>query len=138
MREANNRKRAEHRRRVATALREILNDPSVMPNADCPDLVVNVTHIEFGNTVRDIYVDYFGFGRKTLQPGEESPHDRYLREAEQRGESTYADLTDVGHFAGLRQFVELELQKRLGLTYTPRLHVVRYLGRGDGGAWRGS
>jgi hypothetical protein len=67
MRDSRTRKRAEHRRGVMAALRDILNDPAVMPNADCPDLVVNV---EFGNTVRDIYVDFVGFWRRPPNLGE--------------------------------------------------------------------
>ncbi|MFO0960215.1 MAG: hypothetical protein U0800_22710 [Isosphaeraceae bacterium] len=138
MHESNTRRRAEHRRKVLAALRDILNDPAVMPNEDCPDLVVNVSHVEFGSTVRDIYVDYVGFWRRSPEPGEESRHDRYMRQAKERGEDTYVDLTEVGHFAEWRQVVESELQKRLGLLYTPRLHVVRFLGRGEGGAWHGA
>ena len=42
----NTRKRAAHRRRVQAALQDILNDPGVMPNADCRDLVVSVSRIE--------------------------------------------------------------------------------------------
>src|SRR5262249_16931649 len=53
----NERKRAAQRRRVQAALQQILNDTGVMPNADCPDLVVSVSRVEFGRTVREIYID---------------------------------------------------------------------------------
>jgi hypothetical protein len=136
MSDSKTRKRAEHRRRVLAALRAILNDPSVMPNSDCPDLVVNVCHVEFGNTLRDIFVDFVGQLRRQREPGEESDHDRYMRRAKELGADTYVDLTDVAALAKWRSFVEAERRKRLELTYTPNLHVVRFLGRGDGGAWR--
>ena len=41
MQNVNRRKRAEFERRVYRTLTEILNDPEVMPNADCDDLVVS-------------------------------------------------------------------------------------------------
>jgi hypothetical protein len=119
----NERKRAAHRR-VQAALQEILNDPAVMPNADCPDLVVSVSRVEFGNTVREIYVDLFGHWKRQQDPAEERPHERYMREAEERGEKTYADLTDVMFFPELIRRVELELQKRLGLLYTPQIRCL--------------
>lgn len=59
----NHRKRAAHRRRVQAALHQILNDPSVMPNADCVDLVVSVSRVEFGRTVREIFIDVMGESR---------------------------------------------------------------------------
>src|SRR5690242_5069572 len=101
----NNRKRAAHRRRVQASLHEIFNDPAIMPNADCRDLVVSVGRVEFGNTVRTIYVDFRGQWPRPLAPGDEAPHHRYLREAAARGESTYVDLTDVAMFPDLIRFV---------------------------------
>lgn len=56
----NTRKRAAHRRKVRAALQQILNDPAIMPNADCPDLVVSVSRVEFGRTVREIFIDVLG------------------------------------------------------------------------------
>jgi hypothetical protein len=55
-----------------------------------------------------------------------------MRKAKERGEDTYVDLTNVAVFAELRHLVEVELQRRLGLTYAPKLHVVRFLGWGQG------
>ncbi len=120
----NDRKRAAHRRRVQAALQEILNDPTVMPNADCPDLVVSVSRVEFGRTVREIYLDVFGRRRQSRDSWVENPHDKYTREAQAKGRDTYADLTDVFLFPALTEEVAKELQKRLGLLYTP---VIRRL-----------
>ena len=78
----NERKRAAHRRRVQSALTAILNDPAVMPNADCPDLVVSVNRVEFGRTVREIYIDVLGQWRQARELWDENPHDRYTRQAE--------------------------------------------------------
>lgn len=47
-----------------------------------------------------------------------------MREAKARGEETYADLTEVFMFQSLTVVVARELQKRLGLLYTP---VIRRL-----------
>lgn len=96
----------------------------MMPNADCRDLVVNVNQVEFGRTVRDIYVDFYGRWKQTDCDGF---HERYMREARERGEQTYVDLTDVAHFPELRSGIEAELQRRLRLLYTPRLHVLGHL-----------
>ena len=120
----NHRKRAAHRRRVQAALQQILNDPGVMPNADCPDLVVSVSRVEFGRTVREIYIDVLGVSRQSRDQWAELPHDRYMREARARGKETYADLTEVFMFPSLTETVARELQKRLGLLYTP---VIRRL-----------
>jgi hypothetical protein len=124
----NVRKRAAHRRRVQAALQQILNDPAIMPNADCGDLVVSVSRVEFGKTVREIYIDVLGEWRRPWTPGEELPHERYTREAEARGEETYADLTEVFMFLKLMHIVEEALQKRLGLLYTPEIHRLCDLG----------
>lgn len=120
----NVRKRAAHRRQVLAVLQKILNDPEVMPNASCSDLVVSVSRVEFGRTVREIYIDVFGEWRKPLSEWSENPHDKYMREACTRGEPTYADLTDVFIFSKLTEIVARELQERLGLLYTP---VIRRL-----------
>jgi hypothetical protein len=124
----NIRKRAAHRRRVQRALQEILNDPAVMPNADCRDVLVSVRRVEFGKTVREIYLDVQGRAKRSPAPGEEQPHSRYLREARIRGQDTYADLTDVIVFPGLTQIVARELQRRLGLLYTPEIRRLCDLG----------
>jgi len=115
----NNRKRAAHRRRVQAALQQILNDPAIMPNADCSDLVVSVSRVEFGRTVREIYIDVLGSWRQSRDQWVEYPHDRYMREANANGKETYADLTEVFMFPTLTEVVARELQKRLGLLYTP-------------------
>jgi hypothetical protein len=125
----NNRKRAAHRRRVQGPLQQILNDPVVMPNADCLDVVVSVRRVEFGPTVRHIFVDARGAWRRTPQPGDERPHDRYMREARARGADTYVDLTDMFMFPELTETVSRELQKRLGLLYTPVIRRLSDLGR---------
>ena len=123
---------------MLTALRDILNDPAIMPNEDCEDLIVNVFHVEFGRTFQDIYLDFYGCLKRRPEPGEEKRHDRYMRQAHGRGEDTYDDLSDVAYLPEVRRIVELALQKRLGLAHTPRLHFKRYLGRGEGGAWKGA
>jgi hypothetical protein len=120
----NRRKPAAHRRRVQGALQQILNDPAIMPNADCPDLVVSVGQVEFGRTVREIYIDVFGEWRQSRDQWTENPHNRYMREAQARGEETYADLTEVFMVPALTEALAKELQKRLGLLYTP---VIRRL-----------
>jgi hypothetical protein len=120
----NHRKRAAHRRQVQTALQQILNDPAVMPNACCPDLVVSVSRVEFGRTVREICIDLCGEWRKSLDQWTENPHDRYMRESRARGDETYTDLTDIFVFPSLSETVAKELQKKLGLLYTP---VIRRL-----------
>jgi len=124
MKNINARKRADHRRRVQATLQQILNDPDVMPNVDCSDLVVSVSRVEFGRTVREIFIDVFGEWRWSREQLAESPHDRYIREAKARGEKTYVDFTDVWVFPKFTEIVACELQKRLGLRYTP---VIRRL-----------
>jgi len=101
-----------------------------MPNADCSDLVVSVSRVEFGRTVREIYVDVLGEWRRSRDQWPENPHERYTREAQARGEETYADLTDVFLFTGLTEVVAKELQKRLGLLYTPVIRRLCDLGDG--------
>lgn len=115
----NHRKRAAHRRQVLAALQEILNDPAVMPNADCSDLVVSVSRVEFGRAVREIYIDLLGEWKRSCDQWTERPHDKYMREAQTQGKETYADLTDVFIFPSLTEVIGKELQKRLGLLYTP-------------------
>lgn len=124
----NERKRAEHGRRVLAALQEILNDPAVMPNADCEDLVVSVSRVEFGRTVREIFVDVFGRSRRSHREGEEAPHDRYMREAAAKGRDTHTDLTDVFVWPALTEVIARELQHRLGLLYTPVIRRLSDLG----------
>jgi hypothetical protein len=124
MANSNTRKRAAHRRRVQAALQEILNDPAVMPNADCADLIVSVSQVEFGRTVRDIFIDVLGKWRRSPDQWTEAPHDKYTREARAKGKDTYTDLTDVFLFPAITEVVARELQKRLGLLYTP---VIRRL-----------
>lgn len=95
-----------------------------MPNVDCSDLVVSVCRVEFGRTVREIYIDVLGEWKKSSDQWEENPHNRYLREAQLRGEQTFSDLTDVFIFPSLTEVIARELQKRLKLLYTP---VIRRL-----------
>jgi hypothetical protein len=115
----NTQKRGAHRRRVQAALQEILNDPTIMPNVDCPDLIVSVSRVEFGRTVREIFIDVLGRWRRSPDQGTEDPYDKYLREARAKGQDTYTDLTDVFIFPEITEVVAGELQKRLGLLYTP-------------------
>jgi hypothetical protein len=124
MENINHRKRAAHRRRVLAALQQILNDPAIMPNADCPDLIVSVSRVEFGRTVREIYIDVVGEWKRSLDQWAEMPNDRYMREAQAQGKETYADLTEVFMFPSLTEVIGKGLQKRLGLLYTP---VIRRL-----------
>jgi hypothetical protein len=128
----NFRKRAVHRRKVMAALQQILNDPGVMPNADCPDLIVSVSRVEFGRTVRDIYIGVSGEWKKSKDQWTEIPHDRYTRETRAEGKDTYADLTEVFIFPKLTEIIGRELQKRLGLLYTPVIRRLQDLG----GKWR--
>ena len=120
----NTRKRAAHRRRVQTALQEVLNDQAVMPNVDCPDLLVSVSRVEFGRTVREIFLDVIGQKRLSRDQWVETPHKKYMREARAKGEDTYIDLTDVFIFPEFTDVVARELQKRLGLLYMP---IIRRL-----------
>jgi hypothetical protein len=125
MTDSNLRKRAAHRRRVQAALQQILNDPQVMPNVDCEDLVVSVSRVEFGHTVREIYIDVLGRWRHPVDPDAESPYQKYLRESCERGEEgVFDDLTDVLHSPHLTNVIAVELQHRLRLLYTP---VIRLL-----------
>ncbi len=116
----NERKRPAHRKRVRAELQDIFNDPTVMPNEDCSDLVVSVEEVEFGKTVRDIFVNFSGSWRNPEAA-------RTFRERTlpvlARGE-TYVDLTDVAVFPSLMECVEVELQRRLGLSYRPRIRVL--------------
>ena len=123
------RKRAAHRRRVHEALQEILNDPSVMPNADCTDLVVSVSRVEFGRTVAEIYVSIHGIWRRPIDQWAEAPHDTYMREARAAGNETYIDLDEVFYFPAMTEIVSEEVQTRLGLVYTPVVRLLRDIGR---------
>jgi len=122
-------KRAAHGRSVKAALQDILNDPAVMPNADCPDLLVSVSRVEFGKTVAEIYLDVHARWRRPLDPGSEPPHDRYMREARGRGEDTYIDFDEVFYFPQITELVARELQRRLGLLYTPVVRRLSDLGK---------
>lgn len=64
----NVRKRAANGRGVREALQAILNDPAVMPNVDCADLVVSVGVVEFGNTVAEMFVEVRGRRRRPIGP----------------------------------------------------------------------
>ncbi len=120
---SNEAKRAAHQRRVQAALTDIFNDPTVMPNADCEDLVVSVRRVEFGKTVRDISIDVSGDWRGAVEDPFASYHEKYMRAARDRGEETYVDLTDVTRSARLMEVVARELSRRLGLRYVPDLRL---------------
>jgi len=110
---------------VQAALQQILNDPTVMPNADCPDLIVSVSRVEFGRTVRDIFIDVLGLRRRSPDQWTEDPHDKYMGEARAKGKETYTDLTEVFIFPAITEVVAREFQKRLGLLYTPVIRRLR-------------
>jgi hypothetical protein len=133
MQNINIRKRAAHRRWVQTALQQILNDPAVMPNADCSDLVVSVSRVEFGTTVREIYIDVQGRWRISPDRWTQDPHARYMEQARAQGKETYADLTDMFFFPELTEVIATELQSRLGLLYTPTIRRLCDLAKPDGG-----
>jgi hypothetical protein len=124
------RKRAAHRREVQSALQQILKDESVMPNIDCSDLVVSVSRVEFGRTVREIFIDVFGRSRHPQDPDGESSDIKYQSRARARGEEGYCDLTDVFVFPQLTEIVACELQRLLGLLYTPVIRRLCDIGRG--------
>lgn len=119
MKNIHTRKRIAHKRRVQTALQEILNDETVMPNADGRDLMVSVSRVEFGRTVRQIFIDVVGQSRSSDLINARSSHETYLQEAVSRGEETYIDLTDMFHFPDLTDIIARKLQQRLGLLYIP-------------------
>ena len=124
------RKRADYRRKVMAALHQILNDPGRMPNVDFPDLVVNIREVEFGTTVRTIYIDIIGRPRnyETFRDS----HDRYTQASNAAGlEGAYDDLTDVACNPRLMEMVAKALQQQLGLMYLPTIHVVPGLKRSD-------
>ena len=128
----NHRKRSAHRRRVQAALQQILNDPGVMPNADCRDILVSVSRVDFGCTVREIYIDVLGEWRLSLDQWPESPYEKYARENREKGGiGAFADLTEVFIFPALTDVVARELQKRLGLLYTPVIRRFCDLGLSD-------
>ena len=120
-------KRSAYRRRLLALLSDILSDPSVMPNADCCDIVVVVRDVAFGKTVREIYVDFRGFWKNPELAC--TAHTRYMEEAKAAGQKTYADLTDVAIFPALMERVEEEVQRRLGLRYRPRIRPLTDLGQ---------
>lgn len=145
MRNVNIRKRAAYARRVRLALQDILNDSVIMPNADCPDLVVSVIEVQFGGTVREIYVDFYGYSKEPSPwSDKKGAHRRYMTDAVARGEETYADLTDVAYFPALMRHVALALQKRLKPRYMPHIRsftagsdlAIRYAFAPGGGEMR--
>ncbi|MBT5021039.1 MAG: hypothetical protein HON04_20095 [Planctomicrobium sp.] len=122
------RKRLAHKRRVQTALHQILNDPSVMVNANCPDFVVSVSRVEFGRTVREVYIDVVGRARAEVCNTDEPLHDKYMREAKECREETYIDLTDMFVFTEFTEIIARALQERLSLQYTPVIRLLCDLG----------
>lgn len=127
MTQSHSRKRANYRRRVLVALTDILNDPDVMPNADCGDLLVSVRDVVFGATVRIIYVDFFGHGRRRAEAM--NAHQRYMEAARSAGDETYVDLTDVAIFPRFLEVVADELKTRLCLQYQPDLRHMSDIGK---------
>ena len=95
----NVRKRIRYRRKLFELLQDVLNDPNVMPNADCGDLVVMVKDIAFGRTVREIFVDVIGHW-KTPELCR-TAHDRYLERARATSEETYRISLRFGYFPNL-------------------------------------
>jgi len=128
MQNVNSRKRLALKRIVQSALRRILNDPAIMPNTDGADLVVSLSRIEFGPTVRHIYIDVLGRSRHSVSSTDEPKHDKYMREARERGEGTYIDLTDMFFNPSLTEVISVALQKQLGLRYTPVIKRLCDLG----------
>jgi hypothetical protein len=109
----NHRKRAAHERRVREVLTDILNDPEVMPNADCRELLVTIRRIVFGRTVRYIFIDLVGQWRDLDATRSAPPR-----------VDPYIDLTDFMHFPEHLEAVSLELQRRLKLRYTPQVRPL--------------
>lgn len=125
------RKRAAFRRRVLAALQQILNDVGVMPNADCPDLVTSVSRVEFGRTVREIFIEVSGRWKLSRDQWPEDLYAKYERESYERGhEGAFADITDALYFPAFMEVIAVELQKRLGLLFTPVIRRMCDLGRG--------
>jgi N-glycosidase YbiA len=123
-------RRAAYRKRVMAALNEILNDPNVMPNSDCPDLVVGVREVDFGESTRTIYVRITGFWKDEERA--RTGHKRYERASYASGlEGVYDDLSDVTGLPHLRVIVERELQKRLRLPYQPMIEYLWGLRRAE-------
>jgi len=123
-------KRDEYRKRVMAALQQIMNDPNVMPNVDCLDLLVNVCEVDFGKTVRTIYVDFFGHYKNSDLA--KTAHERYTKQSHANGlGGVYDDLTDVAALSHVRDVLEKALQRKLGLNYQPTIHIVRNLRRAN-------
>jgi hypothetical protein len=136
MRNVNIRKRAAYARRVRLALQHILNDSVIMPNADFRDLIVSVIDVQFGGTVREIYVDFYGEWKESPRWSDKKQgHLHYMADAIERGDETYADLTDVAYFQALMWHVALALQERLKLRYTPNIRSFT-AGCAPGGGWK--
>ncbi len=117
----NHRKREDYRRKVMVELQQILNDSSVMPNSDCSDLIVMINDLQFGRTVRDIFIDVWG---EPKNQNEGNRHDFYLKEAAAAGKGSYYDLTDMFTDPVLTKIIGEELQFRLKLQYTPKICLL--------------
>jgi len=115
----NHRKREDYRRKVMVELQNILNDSSVMPNSDCPDLIVFINELQFGRTVRSIHIDVWG---ESKNRNEGNRHDSYLKEASAGGVGSYYDLTDMFTDPDLTKIIGEELQIRMKLQYKPEIH----------------
>ena len=72
---------------------------------------------------------FHGIWRRPIDQWAEAPHDTYVREARAAGNETYVDLDEVFYFPAMTEFVSEELQRRLGLVYTPVIRSLREIGR---------
>ena len=99
-----------------------------MVNANCPDFVVSVSRVEFGRTVREVYIDVVGRARAEVCNTYEPLHDKYMREAKECREETYIDLTDMFVFTEFTEIIARALQERLSLQYTPVIRLLCDLG----------
>jgi hypothetical protein len=113
------RRRETHRRLVWRTLTEILNDASVMPNIDCSDLIVSIRRLEFGQSLRTIYLDVYGRFRWATMRGDAGRI--WMERARAVGQETFDDLTGVMVFPRLREIVARELKSRLRLPYLPKI-----------------
>jgi hypothetical protein len=109
-----------------------------MTNLDCPDLLVSITALEFGTTVRTIYFDVFGYRRDESVIRDVAYYEDIARKLG-RDPPWYDDLTDVMCFEKF-DALELALQRRLGLPYRPTLkslgNKLRAQGMTDAGPFR--
>ena len=126
MENINSKKRAVYAKKVMIALQRILNDSSIMTNVDSSDLVVSISSVNFGKTVREIYIDVFGYHKK---PNSSLKlHDQYIERAKKSGSSTYIDLTDIFIYPELTHIVACELQMSLKLQYVPTIRLISDIG----------